>query len=170
MKHRTIATALLLAGFATPSVSADDGLARCARIAAPTERLDCYDDLANVAGLSEVTAAPVPAAVSVTLEPAPPSEPEAAADAMDAFGFEKKIFREKNENEELVARYVGEFTGWTGGTLFKLDNGQVWKQAQSGRVFHRRDNPQITIRKGALGGFRLSVEGTKRSVRVKRIK
>jgi hypothetical protein len=131
MKHRTIATALLLAGFATPSVSADDGLARCARIAAPTERLDCYDDLANVAGLSEVTAAPVPAAVSVTLEPAPPSEPEAAADAMDAFGFEKKIFREKNENEELVARYVGEFTGWTGGTLFKLDNGQVWKQAQS---------------------------------------
>lgn len=186
MKHHITSICLVMATLAVPfvatsAVADDSGLAGCARIASPLDRLECYDALARAADASIPVAksAPTPASQSAPAPapaapaPAPavaqaPGEPAPLVDAPENFGFENQLF--KTRNQEIVARYEGQFSGWSGGTLFKLDNGQVWKQAQSGRVSHRRDNPVITIRKGALGSFRLSVEGLNRTVRVKRIK
>lgn len=185
MKHCITSFCLVMTTiWAAQAVADDAGLTRCARIASPLDRLECYDALARAQNATPpvLQRAPTPATEpTVATAPTPPApapapaptqvradEPAPLVDAPENFGFENQIFN--TTNQEIVARYEGEFTGWSGGTLFKLDNGQVWKQAQSGRVSHRRDNPVITIKKGSLGSFRLSVEGLNRTVRVKRVK
>jgi hypothetical protein len=50
-----------------------------------------------------------------------------------------------------------------------LENSQVWRQAEEGRLVFRSTAPLITIRRGAFGTYRLSVEGINRSVRVRRL-
>ena len=112
---------------------------------------------------------PAPAPPPVRTQPAPAPAPVAGAKQEPAdFGFEDK--RRNESDEPLTASYDGEFSGWSGQTLFKLDNGQVWRQSQSGRVSHRRSRPVITIKKGAFGSYRLSVDGLNKTIRVKRVK
>lgn len=184
-----MAASLAVAAFAPSSTAASpvDGLADCARIASPLDRLECFDALASSVGA--VPAAPIVAAPSPAPEPVaaptpdpvtqpaptpapvaetPPPAPPVVATRAEEFGFENE--RLKKDKTEVVANYDGQFTGWSGGTLFKLDNGQVWKQSQSGRVSYKKDRPEITIRRGAFGSYRLSVEGLNRTVRVKRVK
>ena len=73
--------------------------------------------------------------------------------------------------EEFQSRIVGEFSGWSGDTVFRLENGMVWKQDESDRFrLQPVDSPMVTIKPGLFGAWRLSVEGHKRAVRVERIK
>jgi len=53
--------------------------------------------------------------------------------------------------------------------VFRLENGQVWRQADSDRLAYAADSPLVTIRRGAFGTYRLTVEGLNRSTRVRRI-
>ncbi len=116
------------------------------------------------------SAAPPPAA------PQPAGESTAVGDGAaavarteDQFGLER-IDDEKRKDIKLIeSRYVGEFTGWTGKTVFKLENGQVWQQAESGRMSWKASNPMITIKRGFMGSYQLAVEGVNKKVRVKRI-
>lgn len=75
------------------------------------------------------------------------------------------------DDEAVISRIVGSFDGWEGkGTLFKLENGMIWKQAESG-TFHvpATENPVVTIEPGFFNSWRLQVEGYNKSVRVERI-
>jgi len=157
-----------LAFSAAARAQIDDRLATCARIAASSERLACYDALSaarknatrdwnHAFGPDTAHSAPV------TAEPAGLA-PAAAAD----FGFDKG--RQSGDVEQIQSRYDGEFTGWSGNTLFRLENGQVWKQAQSGRVAQRVSRPMVTIERTTLGGYRMNVEGLSESIRVERVK
>jgi hypothetical protein len=147
--------------------SRDQGLARCARIGAAEERLACYDALA---------ATPAPAVSTqsapekpVARSPAPePKREVTAAERAENFGFENRP--DEDALVEVQSRYDGEFTGWSGSTLFRLENGQVWKQTEWDRVGYRAMRPMITIRRGSLGTYRLRVEGLKTSIRVERVK
>ena len=85
------------------------------------------------------------------------------------FGAELIGGRETLGPDEIQSRLVGEFVGWRGNTTFTLENGQVWRQAEEGRLVFRSDAPLITIRRGAFGTYRLTVEGVNRSVRVRRL-
>lgn len=72
---------------------------------------------------------------------------------------------------DVVAHLDGTFTGWGDGTVFKLDNGQVWQQVDdsdfsTGAI----KNPKVTISKGLISAYYLSVEGVKDTVAVRRIK
>ena len=91
----------------------------------------------------------------------------AASGAASAFGLEQTEV--EGELAALPARIVGEFVGWDGKTLFKLDNGQVWRQSTSGVYRHKSTDPEITIERGAFG-YKLRVVETKRSIAVRRIK
>ncbi len=71
--------------------------------------------------------------------------------------------------DEIRGRIVGDFRGWSGNTTFRLENGQVWRQAEAGRFFVRAENPVVVIRRGALGSYLLSVEGYGSTVRVRRV-
>ncbi|HEV2321226.1 MAG TPA: hypothetical protein VGT42_02590 [Gammaproteobacteria bacterium] len=71
----------------------------------------------------------------------------------------------------IVAHLVGSFRGWSGGTTFKLDNGQVWQQVDdSVLTVGGIENPKVTISKGLISSYYLSVEGVRDTVLVKRIK
>lgn len=91
-----------------------------------------------------------------------------------AFGREQevqeKVAREREIPDSIRSRIVGEFRGWSGNTVFQLENGQIWKQVGSGSAFIRLDSPEVTIERGALGAFFLRVEGIGGRVKVKRIR
>lgn len=104
--------------------------------------------------------APAPAPASTQADPRTTKE--------EAAGFENQ--RERSR-QKFTSRLVGSFSGWSGKTTFKLENGQVWRQARSGSYRHRTlTNPAVTLVPKALNTWSLEIEGLNRSVRVKRIK
>ena len=142
--------------------STTSDLARCAAITSDPVRLACFDALAR-----ELERRP-------GAEPAAPAQRESAdaaarTESEDAFGAELLGGREAPGLEEIESRLIGEFTGWQGNTTFRLENGQVWRQAERGRLVFRADAPLVTIRRGAFGTYRLSIEGVNRAVRVRRV-
>lgn len=178
-----LAVANVVASAATP---VETGLAVCRSVPADAERLACYDALASGAevpkappaapeppDMQAATAPTTPAApteVMVEPEPAPAAGSLAAPDSPERFGIEQ-VEREAESPDVLESRLVGDYTGWTGDTEFELENGQVWRQVQSGTARYRGPaNPTVYIRKRAFGSYRLQVEGSNRTIRVERIR
>jgi len=92
----------------------------------------------------------------------------------DDRGFENqaKMSADNKYDNTIHANIDGKFTGWSGKkTMFNLTNGMVWQQVE-GDTFNVKatQNPEVTIKKGAMGGWRLSMVGYNNTVRVKRIK
>lgn len=139
-------------------------LARCAAITTDAARLACFDALARELGLQNGTER-----AAVTPDEDESSDVLMRADNEDAFGAELLGARGARGPDEIESRLIGEFTGWRGNTTFSLENGQVWRQAEEGRLVFRADAPLVTIRRAAFGTYRLSVEGVNRAVRVRRV-
>lgn len=174
------------------ATGADAPIERCVAIDDNEARLACYDTAAGRADYLERRPAPAVAGPTAQL-PAPPARPaapppaprpveqpvastasvstapereRAAPQPADDFGLEQ----ERNDEKYIRSRLDGEFTGWSGRTLFKLENGQVWRQSEPGRFRAQIDRPLITIERGVFNSYRLKVEGMNRSIRVKRIR
>ena len=161
---------------------------KCARIASDAQRLSCYDRLATelielgLSNLGDPVAAPSdppPAPAADASEPVEGAGTPAVvtgggaasvATNEEAFGLERVEDAQDEDIKLIQSRYVGEFTGWDGQTTFPLENGQVWQQIESGRMAWRATDPMITIKRGFMGSYMLSVEGVNKKVRVKRIK
>lgn len=74
------------------------------------------------------------------------------------------------DRSTIRSRIDGKFTGWSGRTVFQLQNGMVWRQAERDNFrIAEVENPEVEIRPGALGTWRLSVEGYGSNVLVERI-
>ncbi|MEP7097060.1 MAG: hypothetical protein ABI748_05300 [Dokdonella sp.] len=68
-------------------------------------------------------------------------------------------------------RIAGTFSGWRGDTVFKLDNGQEWKQAESGRFSTTvMTHPKVRIKPMLLGSWLMYVDGCGCDLRVDRIR
>ena len=198
MRNYTMRQIKFLMAIAVLVLSSNAGandLKTCAAISDAAERLFCYDQLAN--GISPTIskpAAPLPAAKTVTettpqqivpptatpvatratVSPSPTtptpvtSTPEIKANE-DTFGMELELAR--RGPDKIQSNYVGYFKGTKGtGTKFTLENGQVWEQITSGRLTKKGEGVTMIVERGALGSYRLSVKGSNRSVRVKRVK
>lgn len=77
----------------------------------------------------------------------------------------------KLKTKPIVSAIQGKFTGWTGNTLFRLENGQVWRQRNKGYFRYRKPEPPIAIiEKNSLGFYSLKIEGQRRKIGVLRIK
>ena len=63
----------------------------------------------------------------------------------------------------------GDFEGWSGETIFKLANGQIWQQASYDYTYSYSYAPEVTIYETS-GGCRMSVKDETDTVLVKRIK
>lgn len=73
--------------------------------------------------------------------------------------------------EAVESRLVGNYEGWTGRTVFKLENGQIWQcVGGSERVDGLRHAPKVKVYPGMLGSYWLEVEGVRERVKVKPIK
>jgi len=93
----------------------------------------------------------------------------------DRFGLEtierrvKAIFQSQAP-DRIESRFVGEFSGWRGNTVFKLENGQVWRQTDNDTfVVKKQTNPPVVIRRGMLGSYMLKIEGFNSSCKVERV-
>lgn len=76
----------------------------------------------------------------------------------------------KADEAGIKTRIAGEFTGWDGDTIFRLQNGQVWKQRLDGRWHYRADSPEVELHKNLMGFWVLKVVETDKSIGVKRLK
>jgi len=61
----------------------------------------------------------------------------------------------------LVSRVDGSFNGLTGGTLIRLEDGTVWKQANADDRYRSRvtDHPAAVVIHGVFG-YKMQIEGT----------
>ncbi|GAB3730117.1 hypothetical protein GCM10028794_05110 [Silanimonas algicola] len=93
--------------------------------------------------------------------------------AADAAAADNRGLRAEalDEEDDIVSTLPGTFTGWQGGDVFTLANGQVWRSIDSGSALRgvNLTNPRVTISKGLFGAWRLKVEGYNASVKVERV-
>lgn len=84
----------------------------------------------------------------------------------------KQVFYPSSGERSLIeTRITGTFTGWRGKTVFRLDNGQEWQQAESGSFSAgEMDNPAVKIKPMILGSWLMVVDNCGCSVRVERVK
>lgn len=111
-------------------------------------------------GAVAAAAPAVPAAAALT--PAPPAASTAN------FGKESMTSEQRGEPDRIESRILGGFNGWNGRTVFRLENGQVWQQADSSTYDVTLQDPKVVIKR--LGfGYLLTLPGHSGTVFVRRI-
>ena len=134
---------VLIATQALPSnaETLNEQLKQCSQFSDDKKRLACYDTLAG----------------------------SLQQHAEQQFGQEQKQVIE--EAPDSITATITEATkGAFGKYTFTLDNGQVWRQAESSRSAIWRGGEQIVVERGALGSFLMRKTTGGRSLRVKRLK
>ena len=63
----------------------------------------------------------------------------------------------------------GNFDGWTGDTIFKLQNGQIWQQSSYDYKYHYAYSPNVTMYQSG-SGYKMKVDGVDSTISVTRIK
>lgn len=148
----SLLAAIVLGGLAMGSLAADD------KTFPGVRRLMSEEDF-EASGLGKLSAEEIEALDAWLLR-------YTAGDATVLQKSNKEV-RKATEEYEFVSRITGEFTGWSGKTVFRLENGQVWKQRLDGRYRHRGSpNPEVRIDRNWLGFYRMTVIESGRSVGV----
>ena len=146
--NRRFSAALLfpLAIFVTQALPSsaetlNEQLKQCSQLSDDQKRLGCYDKLAG----------------------------NLQQHAEKQFGQEQQQAVE--EAPDSITATITEATkGAHGKYTFTLDNGQVWRQAESSRSAIWRGGEQVVVERGALGSFLMRKTTGGRSLRVKRLK
>src|SRR6266513_266631 len=93
------------------------------------------------------------------------SNEKVATTAVDKAIKEKKV----SEPEVIQSRIVGPFTGYTGTTIFTLENGQRWAQSQRDSAYYpKMDSPPVVIIKAGFG-YRMYIQGAS-AIRVSKVR
>ena len=160
----SLSIALTVLGMTTlPSFGAEATLDRLSRCSAETDerrRLACFDR--EIAPVKPQTA-PAPAAPAARPSPQVPSPVAPAVAPSNAAGsslgeeqLKGKARPPADQEAELNAR-VAELRQADGSSmLLTLDNGQAWRLQNLELASYLRKGDAITIRKGALGSYRLT--------------
>lgn len=81
------------------------------------------------------------------------------------------LFYADSDRPVIEQHIVGTFSGWRGHTIFTLDNGQQWQQAESGMLdAGKLANPAVKIKPMLLGSWLMYVDGCGCNIHVRRIK
>lgn len=167
-------TALSMAGNAVAQVP--DKLVACAAKVDDAERLACYDAAvrslnaearaASEAREKEAKAARAAAEASAAAAAAAAAA-QAEADRKNNFG---KPVEKAETVSELTATVTELLTDGNRKSVFVLDNGQIWRHADGPALPNVKAGMQVTLKRGALGSFRLLPVGSNRSVQVVRMR
>lgn len=91
--------------------------------------------------------------------------------ARDAEMVKVNVKAVKDEaKKEIRSRIAGDFVGWDGETIFKLENGQVWKQRIKGNWNVEMENPEVLIKRNLFGFYEMIIVEKKKRIGVKRVK
>jgi len=180
MRRLLVASALVFAVSAARADDARDALAdlvKCADIADSAKRLECFD--AATARAKAALAAPAP--------PVQSAQPPKEKSLLEWFGLSRPSPTTKPEDfgkpppepatKEItqISDTVLEFAKTARGkAIFILENGQVWRQIDGDGTEVLPPAPgttmKVTIEKGFLGSYNLTVEGRNNLVKVNRLK
>ena len=69
----------------------------------------------------------------------------------------------------IESRIDGEFEGWEGETIFKLQNGEIWQQVSYAYTYHYAYGPEVLIYKSG-SVYKMKVDGVDKTIVVERIK
>ena len=86
-----------------------------------------------------------------------------------SYRTEEQKTKDSEVKYELVAKIVPSFRGWSGKTVFTLDNGQVWRQRTPGSLRYSGSDATVIITQNIIGKFKMKHLDTGRSVGVRRI-
>jgi hypothetical protein len=79
--------------------------------------------------------------------------------------------KKSNECDPAIETQIdGDFKGWTGETLYKLRNGQIWQQATYHYHYHYAYAPEVTIFSGAEGCAMRVSDDDDEAIPVRRLK
>ena len=138
-------TRCVLTGFLVSlsgTVLSADSAGKCAEIAAPVDRLTCYDKAFPPVVKGDVAAV--------------------------GFGLSSKK-EDKPEPVKVEAKITTFSTMRDGKRLITLDNGQVWRETEAKPMVIIKKNTPITVREAALGTYLLVISDNI-ALRVKRVK
>lgn len=155
------------------------------QLAALDQRIEQYKNGARARPLAQFPA-PSPeslrtAPAASTAAPAPavaaPKQPDARSgkilpEWVGALITLKRAESSAAKPQVLETSIVGKFSGWTGRTEFKLENGQVWAQANndSYRYTPPLTDPKVRIFPASFGSFWMEIEGVGQRCRVRPVR
>jgi len=166
--HVALTAALLAGGSASAQI---EGFKACASISDGAKRLACYDsalaatDAQSAAKLAEQRRAAEVAAAKAAEEAKARKEQERLA----AFGAASAPKADGEEAVNEISAAIAELREGISGYVVTLDNGQVWRQTEARSLPPVRIGDTVTIRKGMIGGYRMTFERQQRTVAVKRV-
>jgi hypothetical protein len=79
------------------------------------------------------------------------------------------VARRQLATSVIESNIDGDFEGWEGETIFKLDNGQIWQQTSYAYTYHYAYHPEVMII-NVKGTWKMKVEGVDDMIEVKRLK
>lgn len=151
-------------------------LLKCSNIQNNAQRLECFDSVAklikleaNSTQINPIETNSESKSASSLVTKAPVITPQKTNSVMPE--FDKTTVKK----EFLIeANLIGEFKGWDKYSIFKLNNGQIWRavrgNARTKKLGRTLINPKITITRGAITSYNLRVEGVSGKLKVKRLK
>ena len=78
--------------------------------------------------------------------------------------------KKAEDSLQIEAQLIQPFNGWSGDTVFKLDNGQVWRQRLDGRYPYNGSDTRVVIKKNFFGFYKMTLLSTDTSIGVTRLK
>ena len=164
---RTPAAATAIVAVPTPKTAATVNPAPAAKNTKPA---------ATEQSVSAPPASELPVTTPATTQP-PAAEMQTSASTPSTNAADDKYFglpapplEPEEDRAELHASVLPPFRGWNGKTVFKLDNGQVWKQRSSGRHTYTGTDTRVVISQNRMGFFEMRLLSVDRSVGVKRVR
>jgi len=163
--------ALICLACAAPSLAAEPlaALLACRNLAAPAERLACFDRESGKLAPGQVEAAgpqgptPIPApAVAAAHLPTPAPAPAPTPDPNQQFGLPPHPVVE-NKVSAIETHIKGLSPGAGGRVVFTLDNGQVWGELEPDGDLQAKPGDLATISRGWLGSYWLQVKSGRAS-------
>ena len=78
----------------------------------------------------------------------------------------KSAVSEKTLDDTFESEIVSPFSGWSGGAIFKLSNGQTWRQRNTAVYRHQGTDTRVRLVRGYFGLWRMVVISSGVSVSV----
>ena len=132
------------------------------------EELDALNEWIRAHSLGTLDTPRAAAATTATATAAATATPDSEVPGGDRRGLASDP--EEKDNTPIRSRILGEFNGWDGQTIFKLENGMIWVQDDRDKFYVKDlENPIAVIEPGMFGSWHLHVEGYRSECKVKRI-
>ena len=178
MKTRLLSLATILCAFGAFNAHAEtvaDAMEKCRNTDNSLKRLICYDNIAKSLNQYDGASAQVSQLQAYRSEAATQPRPQVeanrqpeASEPKNDFGLEHRrdLSAEASEVSLTIASFKDSLRGKK---IITFSDGSVWQQSDSAYL-KIEEGQQVSIERGLLGSFYLSVEGVNKRMKVKRVK